>query len=160
MPDPSCRYFNYAEFVRRWGLPAVKAASNKGNSSNLNVADLEAVQESFDVACDELDVRLDGGYYLVPLDFSPMGGGVRPLVRRWAMTLAYADLYDVRGHSEKDKTANKIRNLLTDVAFDLMLARDGRLNLRALAASDQDRTPFVVTAPRRIWFPDSVPSRC
>jgi hypothetical protein len=128
---PLSIYFTWDEFVRRWGLKNIAIASNKQNV-NAN-PDMNAVQDAFDYAYGEIQESFRGSMYSIPLSFVPNAGVVPPRVKRWAMIIAYADLYDVRGWTDQDRTGNKISKLLKNTYDEMGLYRAGVRILPAVA---------------------------
>lgn len=152
---PLSALFTWEQFVNRWGLKNIQNAANKDGTvpttppGNVNFG---AVQDAFNYATDELYGSLRGGVLSVPLDFSdnPDGEGlVPPRVSRWAMILAYADLYDVRGWEDKNKTTNRIWRAVEGVYSELMMVKSGCSPLPE-AAHVSSGTPMQV-CPSYAW---------
>lgn len=134
--DATSPYFTLQQFYNRWGEKNVRIASNKDNTTL--TPNYDAIQDSFDYAASELTRAFMGGIYAVPLDFTPNGGVVPKTVSRWAMVIAYADLYDARGQDEKDKVWNKISTQLKAVYADMAMHRVGLVQMLATVATAAD----------------------
>jgi hypothetical protein len=164
---PVSPFHTYAEFLSRFGTKNVRRASNK-DADSADV-DLTAVQSSFWFARDEIYDTFRYGLYAVPFDWTPNGGVVPETVKRWALNLAYGDLYEVRGWSDmtvqvagQRNVPNKIYKLVKDTYMEMGLYRGG---IRTMLALRNTGAPLGITAIRptgdRVvrWIrPDQVPT--
>lgn len=157
-------FFTTQEFLDRWGSKNVRIASNKDSSAT--TINYDALQGSFDYATSEIYQAFRGGLYAVPLDFTPNDNIVPATVKRWAMVLAYADLYDARGQDERDKVWNKISMQLKAVYADMGMCRAGlkelpaTLNGEVTLETGEVSAIDVFEASPTYWYtryPDSVP---
>jgi hypothetical protein len=158
-------FFTTQQFLDRWGEKNVRIASNKDNTSA--VINYDALQGSFDYATSEIYQAFRGGLYAIPLDFTPNDNIVPATVQRWAMIIAYADLYDARGQDERDRAWNKISTQLKAVYADMGMCRVGLKELPAELSHDTPLETAQVSAvevfeaaPDYWWtrYPDSVPT--
>lgn len=103
---PTSDLFTYAEFVHRFGLRSITLASNKDNAKAAN-PDFNAIQQSFNYCVSEVYDALRGGVYAVPLVFTTENGLAPSGIKDPAMTIAFGNLYEVRGWEDKNRVGNK-----------------------------------------------------
>lgn len=149
MANPTSIYSNYPAFIRRFGLKNITNASNKDNAAS--GPDLDAIQDSFDFATDEMHRVLTGGIYVVPLDFTPNNGVISKVVSEWHMVIAYENLYNSRGFDDKNKFGNKLSKLLDQVMDKLVMTRCGLSQLPCVVQVDQ--SPLTVDVQPRLITP-------
>lgn len=118
--NPSGLYFTYDQFVARFGLKNVARHSNVDQDSTTQ-PDMTRLQFSFDVATEELHAFFAQGPYEIPFQFS---GDTPLIVSRWAMTLAYCDLYLARGMSD-EKSPTKIQLMHRNTVREMAVYRGG-----------------------------------
>lgn len=140
---PTSPYFTWDQFVNRFGYSNIVKASQK-DTTQAGPTALEpipkgmpnwyAVQDSINYATDKISNILYGGVLKVPLDFTPNGGVVPLRVGRWAMIIAFCDLFNMR---EPDRV--QVRNIkgvgrtfgsiysteLDEALTDIALHKDG-----------------------------------
>jgi phage gp36-like protein len=121
---PSSKYFTYDEFIKRFGLRNVSRHS-RSDQDEQHVPDFERLKFAFDDAEEELDNFFRLSPYVIPFVFSE---GVPAVVRKWAMSIAYADLYLARGMSD-EKQPTKIQLMKERTLSEMALYRGGQREL-------------------------------
>lgn len=156
---PVSPYFTWQTFVNRYGYDNIRKVSNKDatQSSGSGVQSTPAtepnwyaVQDAFNYATDEINAALRGGVLKVPLDFTPNANVVPSRVGRWAMVIAYCDLYDMRITQDQNKARHaptKMEKMLSDVYAMLSGYRGGQPGFQMYeavhAAGADPQTPTI-----------------
>jgi len=136
LADPISRYTSYDAFLRRWGTKNVREASEPDNKAD--EVNLQAVQDAFEFADEDIDDELRGGVVQVPLDFTPWDDFVPRKVRGWADSLAFGYLYEKRGWQEKKVLKNKVQPLVEKAYNEMQMVKNGLLQINAAPAVDSD----------------------
>lgn len=156
MSDPTSPYHTYVQYVRYIGSKNNITASNK-DVSNASSADLDSIQDSYNVAADMITAKFSSSNYVSPLDFTPNKGIVPAYVGRWAMQLAYADQLASRGlesSGKKDTIGGRVLRLVQDAFADMTVFTAGIRYLPAATVSGSQgmsvvgcggQSPFIYT---------------
>lgn len=133
---PTCYMFTYGEFTRRFGTDNIRMASNKEND-DLDV-NYTAVQDSMDYAVSFIETRLV--IYATPLSV------VEPVVKDWAMVVAFENLYNSRGRHSGDTVGNSYRGMVKDIEDQIAMYARGGFRLQADLATGVDFTPIAIAS--------------
>ena len=111
-------YCTAQDILDRYGSAALLQVSNLDN--NTTEVDYDRVERAIQYANRTIDARFDGSIYLVPLRTS--ASGIPPIVKDWAVVLAYAWLYNDKGQSDTNKNGNKMTMEVDRVRAEMMNA--------------------------------------
>lgn len=143
--DPTSIYMTWAQFKNFWGLKNIVVASNKDNTST-TLPNLQAVQDAFDYASGEIHKIMRGGIWKIPLTF--LDALDATIVRRWAMIIAFENLYCSRGLREDDPQGNRLAKLVSQVYINMGIAKFGHLvDIEAERDPDVSQSPSAIDNP-------------
>lgn len=125
----SGKYCTSDDIVQKFGLPNVIAWSNTEGDSATEIS-LARVTLALNVADAEIDNYFRDGPYTVPLS---VGSGVAT-VTEWAVVIAGAWLYNIRGQATEAQAANQYQQELKKVQSQMSLYKGGALRLNAARA--------------------------
>jgi hypothetical protein len=113
--EPASPFHTYQEFLDKFGEKNVASASNKDRDTKS--VNQNAVAIAFATAQNLVEDYFRDSAYEVPFDFTPNGGTVPYVLKNWALTLAYGELYLVRGFqddSPKNRVSSKVSQMVKD----------------------------------------------
>lgn len=131
------RYATQADLESFFGTDNIRLWSNLANDS-LD-ADVSRIQLAIDHAEAQVDLRLAGGPYAIPIQLN--SGSI--LLRHWVAILAGLFLRVSRGDLDPDNSSSSYADLRQSVLRQLASVRSGALVLPAVRLSTTPTSPIV-----------------